>query len=180
MLPALPLPWRYDEPAPPGLHSVRLASPSDPSKSLAAALHNPGISNTYLASMLGPVDGNNFYAFCERIFNPSLRGRPVVVLSYNDGCAIARSQEAKDLGVGMGQPIHEVPPEVCRQLKVLSANFGLYGDLSGRVVSIPRDLFPQVEVTGLHDSVGPTRQGEVGAVGLAITLGTPSFCIAFA
>lgn len=78
--------------------------------------------------MLGPVDGNNFYAFCERIFNPSLRGRPVVVLSYNDGCAIARSQEAKDLGVGMGQPIHEVPPEVCRQLKVLSANFGLYGD----------------------------------------------------
>lgn len=58
----------------------------------------------------------------------------MVVLSNNDGCAIARSQEAKDLGVGMGQPIHEVPDQVRRQLKVLSANFGFYGDLSGRVV----------------------------------------------
>ncbi|WP_343368528.1 Y-family DNA polymerase [Stenotrophomonas maltophilia] len=102
--------------------------------------------------MLGLVDGNNFYASCERVFNPSLRGRPVVVLSNNDGCAIARSQEAKDLGVGMGQPIHEVPPEVRRQLKVLSANFGLYGDLSGRVVSILRDLFPQVEVYSIDES----------------------------
>lgn len=84
--------------------------------------------------MLGLVDGNNFYASCERVFNPSLRGRPVVVLSNNDGCAIARSQEARDLGVGMGQPIHEVPPEVRRQLKVLAANFGLYGDYRARGV----------------------------------------------
>ena len=102
--------------------------------------------------MLGLVDGNNFYASCERVFNPALRGRPVVILSNNDGCAIARSQEAKDLGVGMGQPIHEVPPSVRRQLKVLSANFGLYGDLSGRVVSILRDLFPQVEVYSIDES----------------------------
>ncbi len=82
-----------------------------------------------------------FYASCDRVFNPSLRGRPVVVLSNDDGCAFARSQEAKDMGVGMGQPIHEVPPELRRQLKVLSANFGLYKELSGRVVSILRDLF---------------------------------------
>ncbi|MGE6654590.1 Y-family DNA polymerase, partial [Stenotrophomonas sp. NPDC077426] len=102
--------------------------------------------------MLGLVDGNNFYASCERIFNPSLRGRPVVILSNNDGCAIARSQEAKDLGVGMGQPIHQVPSDVRRQLKVLSANFGLYGDLSGRVVSILRDLFPHVEVYSIDES----------------------------
>jgi len=102
--------------------------------------------------VLGLVDGNNFYASCERVFNPSLRGRPVVVLSNNDGCAIARSQEAKDLGIKMGQPIHEVAPHVRRQLKVLSANFGLYGDLSGRVVSILRDLFPRVEVYSIDES----------------------------
>lgn len=102
--------------------------------------------------MFGLVDGNNFYASVERIFNPTLRGKPVVVLSNNDGCAIARSQECKDLGVKMGQPIHEVPTAVRRQLKVLSANFGLYGDISGRIVSILRDLFPQVEVYSIDES----------------------------
>lgn len=102
--------------------------------------------------MFGLVDGNNFYASVERIFNPALRGKPVVVLSNNDGCAIARSQECKDLGVKMGQPIHEVPTAVHRQLKVLSANFGLYGDISGRIVSILRDLFPQVEVYSIDES----------------------------
>lgn len=102
--------------------------------------------------MFGLVDGNNFYASVERIFNPDLRGKPVVVLSNNDGCAIARSQECKDLGVKMGQPIHEVPTAVRRQLKVLSANFGLYGDISGRIVSILRDLFPQVEVYSIDES----------------------------
>lgn len=102
--------------------------------------------------MFGLVDGNNFYASCERVFNPSLRGQPVVILSNNDGCAIARSNEAKALGVTMGQPIHEVDPAVRRRLKVLSANFGLYGDLSGRVVSVLRDLFPRVEVYSIDES----------------------------
>lgn len=102
--------------------------------------------------MLGLVDGNNFYASCERVFQPALIGKPVVVLSNNDGCAIARSNEAKALGVKMGQPIHEVPSEVRRQLIVRSANFGLYGDLSGRVVAILRDLFPRVEVYSIDES----------------------------
>lgn len=102
--------------------------------------------------MLGLVNGNNFYASCERVFNPALRDRLVVVLSNNDGCAIARSNEAKALGVKMGQPIHEVPPDIRRQLKVLSANFGLYGDLSGRVASILRDVFPRVEVYSVDES----------------------------
>ena len=102
--------------------------------------------------MFGLVDGNNFYASCERVFDPSLRGQPVVVLSNNDGCAIARSNEAKALGVKMGQPIHEVPSPIRRQLKVRSANFALYGDLSGRVVSILRDLFPAVEVYSIDES----------------------------
>lgn len=102
--------------------------------------------------MIGLVDANNFYASCERVFDSSLRGKPIVVLSNNDGCAIARSAECKALGVKMGQPIHEVPLNIRRQLKVRSANFALYGDLSGRVVSILRDLFPAVEVYSIDES----------------------------
>lgn len=102
--------------------------------------------------MFGLVDGNNFYASCERVFQPKLIDRPVVVLSNNDGCAIARSAEAKALGIKMGQPIHEVPPALRRQLIIRSANFGLYGEISGRVVSILRDLFPKVEVYSIDES----------------------------
>lgn len=102
--------------------------------------------------MFGLVDGNNFYASCERVFQPQLRGQPVCVLSNNDGCVIARSQECKNLGIAMGQPIHEVPPSLRRQLRIFSANFALYGDLSGRVVSILRDQFAQVEVYSIDES----------------------------
>ena len=102
--------------------------------------------------MLGLVDGNNFYASCERVFQPKLIGKPVVVLSNNDGCAIARSAECKALGVKMGQPIHEVPADVRKQLIIRSANFGLYGEISGRIVGILRDLFPRVEVYSIDES----------------------------
>ncbi len=102
--------------------------------------------------MFGLVDGNNFYASVERSFNPALRGLPVVILSSGDGCAIARSNEAKALGVRMGQPIHEIDPVIRRQIRCLSANFGLYGDISGRIVSILRDLFPAVEVYSIDES----------------------------
>lgn len=102
--------------------------------------------------MFALLDGNNFYASCERVFDPSLRGRPLVVLSNNDGCAIARSAEAKALGVGMGQPIHEVPPDVRKQLVVRSANFTLYGDISARIVSILRDASPRIEVYSIDES----------------------------
>ena len=102
--------------------------------------------------MLGLVDGNNFYASCERVFQPRLIGKPVVVLSNNDGCAIARSAECKALGVRMGQPIHKVPADVRRQLVVRSANFELYGELSGRIAGILRDLFPQLEIYSIDES----------------------------
>ena len=102
--------------------------------------------------MFALVDGNNFYASCERVFDPSLRGKPLVVLSNNDGCAIARSAEAKALGVGMAQPIHEVPQEVRRQLVVRSANFTLYGDISARVLAILRDAAPRVEPYSIDES----------------------------
>ena len=117
--------------------------------------------------MFALVDGNNFYASCERVFAPALRRKPLVVLSNNDGCAIARSAEAKALGVGMAQPIHEVPREVRRQLVVRSANFTLYGDISARVLAILRDAAPRVEpysidesfldLGGLRDRIGFAR-----------------------
>lgn len=103
--------------------------------------------------MFGLVDGNNFYASCERVFQPALRGVPLVVLSNNDGCAIARSAEAKALGIKMGQPAHELKHLVRRHgLQMRSANFGLYGDMSARVVSILRDAAPRVEVYSIDES----------------------------
>lgn len=102
--------------------------------------------------MYGLIDGNNFYVSCERVFDPKLRGKPTVVLGNADGCAIAISPEAKQLGVKMGTPIFQVPTAVRKQLQVRSANFALYGDLSGRIVSILRDLFPRVEVYSIDEN----------------------------
>ncbi len=103
--------------------------------------------------MFGLVDGNNFYASCERVFQPALRGVPLVVLSNNDGCAIARSAEAKALGIKMGQPAHELKHLVRGHgLQMRSANFGLYGDMSARVVTILREAAPRVEVYSIDES----------------------------
>ena len=91
--------------------------------------------------MIALLDGNNFYASCERVFRPSLQGRPLVVLSNNDGCAIARSDEAKALGIKMGAPwfqIQHLQDEA--GLVALSANFALYGDMSDRMMSLAAGL----------------------------------------
>jgi len=99
------------------------------------------------------VDGNNFYASCERIFQPRLRGVPLVVLSNNDGCAIARTAEAKALGIKMGQPAHELTNLVKHHgLQMRSANFALYGDISARVVGILREEAPRVEIYSIDES----------------------------
>lgn len=95
--------------------------------------------------MIGLLDLNNAYASMEALFDPSIRGRPIVVASNCDGCAVARSAEAKALGVQMGQPIHEIPPAVRKQLVVRSANFTLYGSLSNRVFNLVRESVPVVE-----------------------------------
>ncbi len=103
--------------------------------------------------MFGLIDGNNFYASCERIFRPELRNKPVVVLSNNDGCAIARSNEAKKLGITMGQPYFQIQHlEKEAGLKVFSANFVLYGDVSNRVVNICRRYCQDVEVYSVDES----------------------------
>lgn len=103
--------------------------------------------------MYALVDGNNFYVSCERVFRPSLNGRPVVVLSSNDGCAIARSNEAKALGVKMGAPWFEIRHlEEQEGLVALSANFALYGDMSDRMMSIAAGLGPAQEIYSIDES----------------------------
>jgi len=80
------------------------------------------------------IDCNNFYVSCERLFQPKLNGRPVVVLSNNDGCVVSGSNEAKGLGIQMGVPLFQIKDEVKKhKIKVFSSNYTLYGDLSSRV-----------------------------------------------
>ncbi len=103
--------------------------------------------------MYALVDCNNFYASCERVFNPKLIGKPIVVLSNNDGCIIARSQEAKDIGLPMGAPIHELRNMVeLHNVQVFSANFQLYGDMSHRVMRILNSYVPQMEIYSIDES----------------------------
>lgn len=103
--------------------------------------------------MFALIDGNNFFASCEMVFNPQLRNRPLVVLSNNDGCIIARSYEAKALGIPMGGPMHEWKGLLEKHGGAWrSANFPLYGDLSSRMVSVLRELLPAVEVYSIDES----------------------------
>jgi DNA polymerase V len=103
--------------------------------------------------MYALVDGNNFYVSCERVFRPCLNGKPVVVLSNNDGCAIARSNEAKALGIKMGAPWFQIRHLAESDgLVALSANFALYGDLSDRMMSLVAGLGPAQEIYSIDES----------------------------
>ena len=110
------------------------------------------------------VDCNNFYVSCERVFNPRLEGRPVIILSSNDGCAIARSNEAKECGVKMAQPLYQFTDIVKKHdIQVLSGNFHLYADMSNRVMQVLADMAPAVQqysidecfldITGMPDDL---------------------------
>lgn len=103
--------------------------------------------------MFGLVDCNNFYASCERVFNPYWEKRPVVVLSNNDGCVIARSNEAKALGIKMGVPAYQIKEIVSEhEVAVFSSNYTLYGDMSGRVMSILAELAPELEIYSIDEA----------------------------
>lgn len=103
--------------------------------------------------MIALVDCNNFYASCERVFNPSLHGLPIVVLSNNDGCVIARSNEAKALGIRMGVPAFEIKEILDKNnVKVFSSNYTLYGDMSNRVMNSLKEFSPEVEVYSIDES----------------------------
>jgi len=98
------------------------------------------------------VDCNNFYVSCERMFNPKLEGKPVVVLSNNDGCAVARSNEVKSLGIKMGEPWFKME-KLARQHGIIaySSNYTLYGDLSARVMSILSTFSPKQEIYSIDE-----------------------------
>lgn len=102
--------------------------------------------------MYALIDCNNFYASCERVFRPDLNGKPIVVLSNNDGCVIARSNEAKELGIPMGAPAFEYESLFKKHnVHVFSANFALYGDMSNRVMSILSDYSPEMEIYSIDE-----------------------------
>ncbi|HPC17707.1 MAG TPA: Y-family DNA polymerase [Candidatus Hydrogenedentes bacterium] len=99
------------------------------------------------------VDCNNFYASCERVFDPSLRGRPVVVLSNNDGCIVSRSNEAKALGIPMGVPFHQWETLITRKgVRVCSSNYPLYGDMSRRVMGVLAASVPAMETYSIDEA----------------------------
>ncbi|MEE3303234.1 MAG: Y-family DNA polymerase, partial [Candidatus Neomarinimicrobiota bacterium] len=103
--------------------------------------------------MIALADCNNFYASCERVFNPALKNKPVIVLSNNDGCVIARSNEAKKLGIRMGQPVFKVRKLIEQNnVNVFSTNFALYGDMSKRVMSLLDILSPEIEVYSIDEA----------------------------
>ena len=103
--------------------------------------------------MFALIDCNNFYASCERVFQPHLNSKPVVILSNNDGCVIARSNEAKSLGIPMGAPAFKYK-EIFQKNKVqiFSSNFTLYGDISNRVMSIISRYVPDVEIYSIDEA----------------------------
>jgi len=103
--------------------------------------------------MIALADCNNFYASCERVFNPALKNKPVIVLSNNDGCVIARSNEAKALGIRMGQPVFKARKLIEQNnVNVFSTNFALYGDMSKRVMSLLDILSPEIEVYSIDEA----------------------------
>jgi DNA polymerase V len=103
--------------------------------------------------MLALVDCNSFYASCERVFEPRLHGRPLVVLSNNDGCVVSRSAEAKALGIAVGVPAFQIRDLVRRHnIVVRSSNYTLYGDLSGRVMAVLGDFTPHLEVYSIDEA----------------------------
>ena len=99
------------------------------------------------------IDCNNFYVSCERLFDTSLHGIPVIVLSNNDGCAVARSEEAKALGIRMGAPVFKIRDLMQRHgVRALSSNYTLYGDLSRRVVDVLHAYSPRLDVYSIDET----------------------------
>ncbi len=103
--------------------------------------------------LFGLADCNNFYCSCERVFHPDLRDKPVVVLSNNDGCVVARSEESKRLGIKMGVPFYQVRGLLEKNgVAVFSSNYNLYGDMSRRVMSMLSSFFPKIHIYSIDEA----------------------------
>ncbi len=118
------------------------------------------------------VDCNNFYVSCERVFNPTLENKPVIVLSNNDGCAVARSNEVKALGITLGAAVFKEKAIIKKYgIHVFSSNYALYGDMSNRVIQVLSEFAPDLEVYSIDESfldLTDVRQGELTDFGLEI------------
>jgi len=107
----------------------------------------------YSKNKIALVDCNSFYVSCERLFNPSIIKKPVIVLSSNDGCVISRSTEAKALGIKMGEPYFKVKQIVKKNnVKIFSSNYSLYGDISRRVMKTLKQFSPQIEIYSIDEA----------------------------
>ena len=106
-----------------------------------------------MQALIALADCNNFYVSCERVFRPDLIGKPVVVLSNNDGCVVARSKEVKDLGIKMGVPLFQIQQLVNQhQIQLFSSHYSLYADMSARVMSILEEFAPRLEVYSIDEA----------------------------
>lgn len=104
-------------------------------------------------NFFGLADCNNFYCSCERVFHPDLRDKPVIVLSNNDGCVVARSEESKKLGIKMGVPFYQIRDLVEKNnVAVFSSNYNLYGDMSRRVMSLLSLFFPKINIYSIDEA----------------------------
>ena len=117
--------------------------------------------------MIALVDCNNFYCSCERVFNPQLRDKPVVVLSNNDGCVVARSNEVKAMGIKMGTPLYQIREVLeANNVAVFSSNYNLYGDMSRRVMMLLSEFTPELTQYSIDeaflDLFRLRRRGEAG------------------
>ena len=137
--------------------------------------------------MIALIDCNNFYVSCERVFNPQLKGKPIIVLSNNDGCAIARSDEAKALGIAMGTPSFMIKELVRKHgVQVYSSNYTLYGDMSARVMQVIKEFIPRTEIysideifadvaslkhTNLTDLAKQIRESVMRCTGIPVSIG---------
>ena len=120
------------------------------------------MSYTPFKSYFALIDANNFYASCERLFRPDLITTPIIVLSNNDGCVIARSNEAKKMGIEMGVPFHQVK-HLCHKhhIHVFSSNYALYGDLSNRLMHIIADNVPTIEIYSIDEAFVELQRQEI-------------------
>ena len=111
------------------------------------------INYTTKKNRIALIDCNSFYVSCERLFKPKIQKRAVVVLSNNDGCVISRSQEAKDMGIKMGEPYFKVKKLITRnKIEVYSSNYALYGDISRRVMKVLKTFSPKVEIYSIDEA----------------------------
>lgn len=115
--------------------------------------------------MIGLIDCNNFFVSCERVFNPAISDKPVVVLSNNDGCVVAMSNEAKALGIRRGVPIATITDVVnANNVVVFSSNYKLYGDMSARVMNVLTSIVPDVEIYSIDEAFINFGEGDISAI----------------